>query len=326
MKSIASSVWKWERTITSPSRSAPRADRARGGGSATHASPATAAKATSAARIRFGRLDARYGPARVDPQDGVAMPLSSGEFRLLSALLERPKLALTRNQLLDLTKGRTPTFSTVRSTIISAACARRSNRTQEPAIHQNGVGRRLHLRRGACHGMRPWPRTLGMQLVIVTSVAVILSSVGVALWFQRGNERLSETALTERLLDRAASVATLMTSIPPKAREAATLALDSRSCISKSRREKRRPAHERRGDKAGRQAERNATAQAGESAGHGAFPANRSLRRYGTWRATRSKSCAAESTAVVMTMPVVRNTQLVATFIRPPMAPGLLKS
>jgi two-component system OmpR family response regulator len=39
-------------------------------------------------------------------QDGVAMPLSSGEFRLLTALLERPKIALTRNQLLDLTKGR----------------------------------------------------------------------------------------------------------------------------------------------------------------------------------------------------------------------------
>ena len=38
--------------------------------------------------------------------DGVALPLSSGEFRLLTALLERPKIALTRNQLLDLTKGR----------------------------------------------------------------------------------------------------------------------------------------------------------------------------------------------------------------------------
>ena len=34
------------------------------------------------------------------------MPLSSGEFRLLVTLLERPKIALTRNQLLDLTKGR----------------------------------------------------------------------------------------------------------------------------------------------------------------------------------------------------------------------------
>ena len=37
---------------------------------------------------------------------GVALPLSSSEFRLLTALLERPKIALTRNQLLDLTKGR----------------------------------------------------------------------------------------------------------------------------------------------------------------------------------------------------------------------------
>jgi two-component system OmpR family response regulator len=36
----------------------------------------------------------------------MAIALSSGEFSLLQALLERPKIALTRNQLLDLTKGR----------------------------------------------------------------------------------------------------------------------------------------------------------------------------------------------------------------------------
>jgi two-component system OmpR family response regulator len=32
--------------------------------------------------------------------------LSSGEFRLLLALLERPGMVLTRDQLLDLTRGR----------------------------------------------------------------------------------------------------------------------------------------------------------------------------------------------------------------------------
>jgi two-component system OmpR family response regulator len=34
------------------------------------------------------------------------VPLSSGEFRLLTALLERPGMVLTRDQLLDLTRGR----------------------------------------------------------------------------------------------------------------------------------------------------------------------------------------------------------------------------
>jgi two-component system OmpR family response regulator len=59
-----------------------------------------------AARIRFGDWILDTGQRELLRQDGVAMPLSSGEFRLLSALLDRPKIALTRNQLLDLTKGR----------------------------------------------------------------------------------------------------------------------------------------------------------------------------------------------------------------------------
>ena len=33
-------------------------------------------------------------------------PLSTGEFRLLAALLERPGMVLTRDQILDLTQGR----------------------------------------------------------------------------------------------------------------------------------------------------------------------------------------------------------------------------
>jgi two-component system OmpR family response regulator len=63
-------------------------------------------KPPAAARIRFGDWMLDTGQRELTGQDGVAMPLSSGEFRLLSALLERPKIALTRNQLLDLTKGR----------------------------------------------------------------------------------------------------------------------------------------------------------------------------------------------------------------------------
>lgn len=39
-------------------------------------------------------------------QSGVAVPLSSGEYRLLLAFLERPGMVLTRDQLLDLTRGR----------------------------------------------------------------------------------------------------------------------------------------------------------------------------------------------------------------------------
>ncbi len=41
--------------------------------------------------------------------DGVVAPLSSGEFQLLCAFLKRPKMVLSREQLLDLTSGRSPT-------------------------------------------------------------------------------------------------------------------------------------------------------------------------------------------------------------------------
>jgi len=63
-------------------------------------------KPPGAERIRFGEWTLDTGQRELIGPDGMALPLSSGEFRLLTALLERPKIALTRNQLLDLTKGR----------------------------------------------------------------------------------------------------------------------------------------------------------------------------------------------------------------------------
>ncbi|MTI18910.1 response regulator [Rhodobacteraceae bacterium RKSG542] len=40
--------------------------------------------------------------------DGVVAPLSTGEFQLLVAFLKRPKMVLSRDQLMDLTSGRSP--------------------------------------------------------------------------------------------------------------------------------------------------------------------------------------------------------------------------
>jgi two-component system OmpR family response regulator len=39
-------------------------------------------------------------------EKGVIVPLSSGEYRLLLVLIERPGMVLSRDQLLDLTRGR----------------------------------------------------------------------------------------------------------------------------------------------------------------------------------------------------------------------------
>ncbi|HEV2560818.1 MAG TPA: ATP-binding protein [Rhizomicrobium sp.] len=73
----------------------------------------------------------------------------------------------------------------------------------------------------------PWPRTLGAQLVAVTVAAVLISNVGVAIWFESTREQFTESAVNERLLDRAVSVATLLGAIPAKSRDAATKALSS---------------------------------------------------------------------------------------------------
>jgi two-component system OmpR family response regulator len=60
-----------------------------------------------AGRVKFGRWSLDLGRRELLDEDGTMVPLSSGEFRLLAALIERPGLVLTRDQLLDLTRGRT---------------------------------------------------------------------------------------------------------------------------------------------------------------------------------------------------------------------------
>ncbi len=67
--------------------------------------------------------------------------------------------------------------------------------------------------------MRLMPRTLGMQLVAVTAAAVLVSNLAVAAWFELGSERSNESALIDRVVDRAASTATLLAAIPEKSRQ-----------------------------------------------------------------------------------------------------------
>jgi two-component system OmpR family response regulator len=57
-------------------------------------------------RLRFDRWTLEVGRRELVGPDGVAVPLSTGEFLLLSAFLDHPRLVLSRDQLLDLTRGR----------------------------------------------------------------------------------------------------------------------------------------------------------------------------------------------------------------------------
>ena len=55
----------------------------------------------------FDRWRLDTGTRELQREDGIAVPLSTGEFDLLLALIERPGRVLSRDQLLDLARGRT---------------------------------------------------------------------------------------------------------------------------------------------------------------------------------------------------------------------------
>ena len=61
---------------------------------------------TSGAVFHFEGWQLRTAQQQLIDPAGVLVPLSSGEYRLLEALVERPSHVLNRDQLLDLTRGR----------------------------------------------------------------------------------------------------------------------------------------------------------------------------------------------------------------------------
>ena len=68
--------------------------------------------------------------------------------------------------------------------------------------------------------LKLWPRTLVVQLIAVTAMAVALSNAAVAFWYEHGSEMQNESAANERVLDRAAAVATTLGAIPSSSRSA----------------------------------------------------------------------------------------------------------
>lgn len=63
-------------------------------------------EAAQSEKITFGPKSLDVNRREVVGRDGVAVPLSHAEFRLLCVFLERPGAILSRDQLLDLTSGR----------------------------------------------------------------------------------------------------------------------------------------------------------------------------------------------------------------------------
>jgi DNA-binding response OmpR family regulator len=70
------------------------------------ASDSATPRADQTAGYAFGPWVLKTGERELMDEHGVALPLSTGEYNLLLALVERPRRVLTRDQLLDLTRGR----------------------------------------------------------------------------------------------------------------------------------------------------------------------------------------------------------------------------
>jgi two-component system OmpR family response regulator len=60
-------------------------------------------------RLRFDRWILDTAQRELIGDDHVAVPLSTAEFLLLTAFIQHPKMVLSRDQLLDLTRGRSAT-------------------------------------------------------------------------------------------------------------------------------------------------------------------------------------------------------------------------
>jgi two-component system OmpR family response regulator len=69
--------------------------------------PAAVRKLQERRTARIGHWRVNMGRQEISGEDGVGIPLSTAEFRLLKVFIERPGLILSREQLLDLTVGRT---------------------------------------------------------------------------------------------------------------------------------------------------------------------------------------------------------------------------
>ena len=162
--------------------------------------------------------------------------------------------------------------------------------------------------------MKIWPRTLGIQLIVVTAAAVLVSNLAVAAWFELGNERMSESELNERVLERAASTSTLLAAIPFRERAAAATAMSTGFWTFSMRQGKAQPA-----DMNDTEAKLAARLRAMLPAEKASLPVSVHMAVMQPPAAGRARR--PPSSAIQFTVPVVRGSQLIATFFRPP-SPG----
>lgn len=163
--------------------------------------------------------------------------------------------------------------------------------------------------------MRLWPRTLGVQLIVVISVAIFLSNVAVALWLELSAERQNEADIIERMIERTTSLANLMAIIPPRARTAAADAMGGRYWrfeINTGRHETEQMTPEE-----------TAIAQKIKATlplRHAKAPVEVHIHRHAK-QTSSGFPVPPGGRTIAMTVPVVRGTELIASYTKPPEPP-----
>jgi signal transduction histidine kinase len=66
--------------------------------------------------------------------------------------------------------------------------------------------------------MRLWPKTLAFQLIAVTAAAVVVSNLGVAIYFERANVAQFSNFFSDRIMDRTTAVATTLQEVTAQSR------------------------------------------------------------------------------------------------------------
>src|SRR4051812_49787337 len=123
------------------------------------------------------------------------------------------------------------TCSTARSITMLAGCARKSNLTPKirailkPSGEAGTFSRwtpnwreRPHKKEKSRMRMKFWPNTLAVQLILVVTAAVTISSIGVAAYFYENSEKQARNFSNERMIDRAVAVAATVSQVPPQLR------------------------------------------------------------------------------------------------------------
>jgi len=112
----------------------------------TRAVPAAGNATENTSRLRFAGWTLDLNSRHLHSPQGVLVPLSGGEFRLLHTLLEHPGRSLNRDQLLELTQGREAgVFDRSVDVLIGRLRRHLGENAKAPAIIQTerGIGYRL---------------------------------------------------------------------------------------------------------------------------------------------------------------------------------------